>query len=146
MLIGDRIKMVIVKNLFADAVETDVKNIAYMCYWLILNGHGEKEFDSCIDLIDVSEVARMTSEDVLKLERPNVYLVKRKASWCCYMAYNESEVRGLHLNLFNEIPSLIIDNTNSINTTFWFEDLQQYKSLFDIRNELTIFPQFIFEI
>ena len=138
--------MTTVNQLFADSVETDVKNIAYMCYWLILNGHGEKEFDSCIDLIDVSEVARMTSEDVLKLERPKVYLVKRKASWCCYMAYKESDVRGLHLNLFNEVPETIIDNTKSINTTFWFEDLQQYKSLFDIRNELTVFPQFIFEI
>ena len=138
--------MVIVKNLFADSVETDVKNIAYMCYWLILNGYGEKEFNDCIDIIDMLEVNKMISSDILKLNRPNVYLVKRKASWCCYMAYNESEVRGLHLNLFNEIPSLIIDNTNSINTTFWFEDLQQYKSLFDIRNELTSFPQFIFEI
>lgn len=138
--------MTIVNKLFADAIETDVKNIAYMCYWLILNGYGEKDFNSCIDLIDVLEVDKMASEDVLKINRPNVYLVKRKASWCCYLAYEEEDVRGLHLNLFNEVPGTIIDNTSSIHTTFWFEETRQYKSLFEIRNELTIFPKFIFEM
>lgn len=135
-----------VNELFNDAILYDQPKLAYCCYQLILSGYGSKEFNSCIEYINAYEVAGMTSEDILRLERPKVYLAKRIESWACYLAYKESDVKGLHLQLFNEIPSRIIDNTNSIDKSFWFEDLQCYKSLFEIRNELTSFPQFIFEI
>ena len=80
--------------------------------------------------------------NVLGFDVVNLYCVKLNASdWEVFAARSDEEAKGYMLNKYRHLPKIIKMDKSKWLKEFWFEDLKQYKSLLELRNESNVFPR-----
>lgn len=131
-------------ELLADAIRFDEIRMAYSVYWLIKNNKVKgTDIVNGInwDIVNHQEVTEMMKRNELNLKPIKLYSVPMgNRRHMIIFAQDEESAKGHYLNETGQLPSKIFDITYKIETSFWFEDKKQYKSLRELKEETLVFP------
>lgn len=137
--------MLTVNEFFYDCIRFDEEKMAYTVYYLLKNGlvRGTDDASSINwSLIDEDTLNRMIDTNELNLKIIKLYAVPLEdMHYAIIFAENEEQARGYCFNAFRKIPQKIIEMPQSkMETTFWFPETNQYKSLRQLKDEQVSFP------
>lgn len=127
-----------------DAIKFDEPKLAYPLYYLIKNGivNGSDYYNREMLLsVPQSEVDKLMTENVLNLNKIKLYSVPLgNGQYFILFAESEESARGHCLNELGRLPTKIIDITQKMDMSFWFEEKKKYQSLREIKDETLTFP------
>ena len=127
-----------------DAIKYDEELMAYSVLWLIKNGI-VKGTDSANnvdwDLVNHEEVKELRKRNELNMKPIKLYTVPMgNNQHMIIFAESVESARGHYLNETGQLPAKIFDITIKMDKSFWFEDIKQYKSLRQLKDETLVFP------
>ena len=127
-----------------DAIKFDEPKLAYPLYYLIKNGivNGSDYYKREVLLsVPQIEVDKLIAENVLNLNKIKLYSVPLgNGQHFILFAESEESARGHCLNELGRLPTKIIDITQKMDMSFWFEEKKKYQSLREIKDETLTFP------
>ena len=127
-----------------DAIKYDEELMAYSVLWLIKNGivRGTDSANNVDwDLVNHEEVKELRKRNELNMKPIKLYTVPMgNNQHMIIFAESVESARGHYLNETGQLPAKIFDITIKINKSFWFEDIKQYKSLRQLKDETLVFP------
>ena len=131
-------------ELLMDAIKCDEELMAYSVLWLIKNGI-VKGTDSANnvdwDLVNHEEVKELRKRNELNMKPIKLYTVPMgNNNHMIIFAESVESARGHYLNETGKLPAKIFDITTKMDKSFWFEDIKQYKSLRQLKDETLVFP------
>mgnify|MGYP001279734370 FL=1 len=131
-------------ELLMDAIKCDEELMAYSVLWLIKNGI-VKGTDSANnvdwDLVNHEEVKELRKRNELNMKPIKLYTVPMgNNQHMIIFAESVESARGHYLNETGKLPAKIFDITTKMDKSFWFEDIKQYKSLRQLKDETLVFP------
>lgn len=131
-------------ELLMDAIKYDEVKMAYSVYWLFKNGVVQgTDYVNGIDwdLVNHKEVQAMIERNELNLNPIKLYSVPMgNNNHMIIFAESVESARGHYLNETGQLPAKIFDITIKMDKSFWFEDIKQYKSLRQLKDETLVFP------
>ena len=131
-------------ELLYDAIRFDEPKLAYPLYYLIKNGivNGSDMYKKeMLFNIPRNEVDKLVTENVLGLNKIKLYSVPiGDNKHFILFAESEESARGHCLNELGRLPTKIIDITQKMDMSFWFEEKKKYQSLREIKDETLTFP------